>query len=114
MRSSMSNRNGETAGTIRRAAHALAEATSSSAKVFLLPSRAQEACAVDRVLDFLVVEEAVEDRFSEAVRLNKVLGRLRIPGDVLVVDRAHFDAWSSVSGTAMYEAANEGRLVAES
>lgn len=110
----MSNRNGETAGTIRGAAQALADATSSPAKVFLVASRAQDASAVDRVLDFLVVEETVEDRFSEAVSLSKVLGRLRIPGDVLVVDRAHFDAWSSVSGAAMYEAANEGRLVAES
>lgn len=70
--------------------------------------------AVEAGPDFVVVLEVVENRLAEAVRLSRVLGRLRLPGDVLVVDRAHFEAWSVVSGTAMYEAASGGRLVAES
>ncbi len=110
----MSNGNVGAARTVERAAQALADAASSPAKVFLWASRGREARAADGGLDFLVVEEVVEDRFSEAASLSKVLGRLRVPGDVVVVDRTHFDAWSMVSGTAMYEAANEGRLVAES
>lgn len=113
-RSIMSNGNTGAARTVERVAQALADAASSPAKVFLLASRAPDARVVDRVLDFLVVEETVEDRFAEAVSLSKVLGHLRVPGEVMVVDRAHFDASSTVGGTVTYEAASEGRIVAES
>lgn len=97
-----------------RAGMALADAASSSATVYALASGAHGVDAVETAPDFVVVLEVVENRLAEAVRLSRVLGRLRIPGGVLVVGRAHFDAWSGVSGTAMYEAANEGRVVAES
>lgn len=100
--------------TVERAGRALADAASSPAQVFLFGSRARGDSTVDSDFDFLVVQSAVEDRFAEAISLSKVLGRLRVPGDVVVVDRQHFDAWCTVSGTAMYDAAREGRLVAES
>ncbi|MBF6618803.1 MAG: nucleotidyltransferase domain-containing protein [Patulibacter sp.] len=100
--------------TVERAGRALADAASSPAQVFLFGSRARGDHGVDSDFDFLVVQSEVEDRFAEAVSLSKVLGRLRVPGDVVVVDQAHFDAWSTVSGTAIYDAAHDGRLVAES
>lgn len=99
---------------VERAGRALADAASSPAQVFLFDSRARRDYRADSDFDFLVVQRDVEDRFAEAVNLSKMLGRLRVPGDVVVVDRERFEAWSTVSGTAVYDAAHEGRLVAES
>ncbi len=99
---------------MERAGRALADAAGSPAQVFLFGSRARGDSTADSDFDFLVVQRDVGDHFAEAISLSKVLGRLRIPGDVVVVDRQHFNAWRTVSGTAMHDAAREGRLVAES
>jgi hypothetical protein len=48
------------------------------------------------------------------VRLGRILGRLLIPADVIVVSEQHARKWGSVKGTMIHQAMSEGRVVAES
>jgi hypothetical protein len=47
----------------------------------------------------------------EMVRLRDVLSPLRIPVDVLVISEKTYEEWKDTSGTVIYEAALEGRVV---
>jgi uncharacterized protein len=100
--------------TIDRAGRALIDAASAPAKVILFGSRARGNADDRSDFDFLVVEREVDDRFGEMVRLGRVLGRLLIPGDVVVVSEQHAQKWASVKGTLIHEAMSRGRVVAES
>ncbi len=100
--------------TIERAGRALIEATAAPAKVILFGSRARGGSDDRSDFDFLVIEREVEDRFGEMVRLGRILGRLLIPADVVVVSEQHARKWGSVKGTMIHEAISEGRVVAES
>jgi predicted nucleotidyltransferase len=100
--------------TIERAGRALIEATVVPAKVILFGSRARGDSDDRSDFDFLVIEREVEDRFGEMVRLGRILGRLLIPADVVVVSEQHARKWGSVKGTMIHEAMSEGRVVAES
>ncbi|MGH2902456.1 MAG: nucleotidyltransferase domain-containing protein [Solirubrobacteraceae bacterium] len=100
--------------TIERAGQALIEATTAPAKVILFGSRARGDGDDRSDFDFLVIECEVEDRFGEMVRLGRILGRLLIPADVVVVSEKHAQKWGSVKGTMVHEAISEGRVVAES
>lgn len=93
---------------------ALADAASSPARVYLFGSRATGTAEDNSDFDFLVVERHVPDRFAEAVHLSRVLGRLRVPGDVVVVGQEQFEAWRTVGGTLMHDASREGRVIADS
>jgi predicted nucleotidyltransferase len=100
--------------TIERAGRALIEATAAPAKVILFGSRARGDSDDRSDFDFLVIEREVDDRFGEMVRLGRILGRLLIPADVVVVSEQHAQKWGSVKGTMIHEAMSEGRVVAES
>jgi uncharacterized protein len=100
--------------TIERAGRALIEATAAPAKVILFGSRARGDSDDRSDFDFLVIEREVEDRFGEMARLGRILGRLLIPADVLVVSEQHARRWGAVNGTMIHEAISEGRVVAES
>ncbi len=100
--------------TIDRAGRALIDAAPAPAKVILFGSRA---CgdATDRSdFDFLVVERDVADAFAETARLGRVLGRLLIPADVVVVSQRHAEKWASVNGTLVHDAMSRGKVIAES
>jgi predicted nucleotidyltransferase len=99
---------------IERAGQALIEATTAPAKVILFGSRARGDGDDRSDFDFLVIEQEVHDRFGEMVRLGRMLGRLLIPADVVVVSEKHAQKWGSVKGTMVHEAMSEGRVVAES
>jgi predicted nucleotidyltransferase len=64
--------------------------------------------------DFLVIEPEVDDRFEEMARLSRLLGRLLIPADVVVVSEEYAQRWGVVRGTLVHQALREGRVVAES
>lgn len=100
--------------TIERAGRALIEAVSVPAKVILFGSRARGDGDDRSDFDFLVIEHDVTDRFGEMVRLGRILGRLLIPADVVVVSEQQVRKWVSVKGTLIHEAMSEGRVVAES
>ena len=79
-------------------------------KVILFGSYARGDAEEGSDVDFLVVEPEVRDRFKEMLRLREVLRPLRIPVDVLVTSRRHFEHWADTPGTVYYEAAVEGKL----
>lgn len=62
-------------------------------------------------LDFLVIESEVTNRANEMVRLRRALRSLRIPVDILVYSRAEVAQWVQQTGTALYWALKEGRVV---
>jgi uncharacterized protein len=99
---------------IERASRALIDAVAVPAKVILFGSRARGDADDRSDFDFLVIEREVQDRFGEMVRLGRILGRLLIPADVVVVSAEHARKWESVSGTMIHEAIAQGRVVAES
>jgi uncharacterized protein len=100
--------------TVERAGRALVEATTPPTKVILFGSRARGDADDRSDYDFLVIEREVPDRFGEMVRLGRILGRLLIPADVVVVSQEHAQKWESVKGTVIHEAMSQGRVVAES
>jgi predicted nucleotidyltransferase len=100
--------------TVGRAGRALVEATTTPTKVILFGSRARGDADDRSDFDFLVIEREVNDRFGEMVRLGRILGRLLIPADVVVVSQEHAQKWGSIKGTMIHEAMSEGRVVAES
>src|ERR1700739_4921437 len=79
--------------TIGRAGRALIDAASAPAKVILFGSRARGDANDRSDFDFLVVEREVADRFAETARLGRVLGRLLIPADVVVVSKQYAEKW---------------------
>lgn len=99
---------------VERAARALIEAAGTPAKVFLFGSRARGEADDGSDFDFLVIESEVDDRFGEMARLGRVLGRLLIPADVVVVSEQDAQRWGAVKGSLLYEALHDGRVVAES
>ncbi len=65
-------------------------------------------------LDFLVIEEHVDSRAAESVRLREALPALDIPVDVLVISEEHAQRRAQIKGTTVPTALAEGRVVAES
>ena len=100
--------------TIGRAGRALIDAASAPAKVILFGSRARGDANDRSDFDFLVVEREVADRFAETARLGRVLGRLLIPADVVVVSKQYAEKWALVPGRLVHEAMSRGTVIAES
>jgi predicted nucleotidyltransferase len=83
-------------------------------KIILFGSYARGEAREDSDLDFLVVEEEVESRRNEMVRLRRVLSPLRIPVDILVTTERIFREWADTAGTVLCEAAQAGEVMYES
>lgn len=62
-------------------------------------------------LDLLVIEAEVCDRMGEMVRLRRLLRPLRIPVDVLVFSRADVEWLGKQSGSLLYQALREGKVL---
>ena len=88
-------------------------AAAPGARVILFGSHARGEAGPDSDLDLLVVEPRVADRFSEIVRLQRVLAPLRLPADVIVVSEAHVEEWGDVASTMLHDALREGRVLAQ-
>lgn len=80
-------------------------------RVILFGSYAKGTAGEDSDLDFLVVVPALVRRREEMVRLRALLRPLGIPVDVLVADESHFERWKDQPGTALFEAARDGRVM---
>ncbi len=61
----------------------------------------------------MVVEEGPVDRFTEMVRLNRLLRPLDVGVDLLVVSEQKFQYWRDTPGNVYYEAAVDGRVLYE-
>jgi predicted nucleotidyltransferase len=80
-------------------------------RIILFGSHARGDARDDSDVDLLVIEERVEDRAKEMVRLRRALRPLRIPVDVLVYSTADVARWGDQPGSALYWALREGRVV---
>jgi len=102
------------ADVIDRAGRALIEAAPAPATVILFGSHARGDADDRSDFDFLVIEQQVENRMQEEIRLRAVLRDFGVPVDVIVLDRALADRRAKVPGTMVDRALREGRVVAES
>lgn len=82
-----------------------------SKQVLLFGSYARGDASDDSDLDLLVIEDTVEDRAREMVRLRRLLRPLRIPADILVYSEDEVARWGTQPGSALYWALREGRVV---
>ena len=82
-------------------------------KIILFGSHAKGNATVDSDFDILVLEETVENRVQEIVRLRRLLSPLKIPVDLLVSSNEHFDYWRDTPGNVYFDAAAEGKVLYE-
>ena len=99
---------------IERVASILAERVASPAKVILFGSYARGTGGTDSDLDFLVVEEQVEDTVREAARLRRALPPLGVAIDVLTMSAAEAERRRNWPGSVVKVAFREGKILAES
>jgi uncharacterized protein len=93
-----------------RAVRLLVEAAH-PAKIILFGSQARGEAQEHNDLDLIVVLETAKDRWSEMVRLQRILSELRLPIDLLVFTKKHVEEWGNVRGTVLYPALREGRVL---
>ncbi len=89
----------------------LAAAARSPARVVLFGSRARGDAREDSDLDFLVIEEHLDSKLSEMVRLRDALPPLAVPVDVVVVSEEEVARRSPVPSTLVHRALREGRIL---
>jgi len=96
---------------IEDAGRRLAAAAESPARVVLFGSRARGGAREDSDIDFLVIEEQVESKLKEMVRLRDALPPLGVPVDVVVVSAEEAARRERVPSTLVYRALREGRVL---
>jgi len=97
---------------IDRYGRVLTDAASSRARVIVFGSYARGTASTASDLDFLVIEEHVDSRAAESVRLREALPELDIPVDVLVISEEQAQRRAQIKGTTVATAIAEGRVVA--
>lgn len=97
---------------VREAVTRLAHAAPES-RIILFGSAARGDMTPDSDLDFLVVLPRVDDRRAEMIRLRDVLSPMLFPMDVLVYSEQEVNERGSLSGTMLFHALREGKLVHE-
>jgi uncharacterized protein len=97
---------------ITRAGELLAAAAPAGSTIILFGSHARGGADEHSDLDFVVIEPEVSARAAEMVRLRDALDPLEIAADVVVVSREHAEGWGRVPGTVLFDALNEGRVLA--
>ncbi|MEX2194165.1 MAG: nucleotidyltransferase domain-containing protein [Thermoleophilaceae bacterium] len=98
---------------IVRAGRTLASHAASPARVLLFGSRARGEGRPDSDLDFLVIEERVDSKLDEMVRLRDALAELDVPVDVVVVSREEAERVRMRPGSLVRRALAEGRVLVE-
>ena len=96
---------------IEDAGRRLAAAACSPARVVLFGSRARGDAREDSDLDFLVIEERLDSKLSEMVRLRDALPPLAVPVDVIVVSEEEVARRKPVPSTLVHRALREGRVL---
>jgi len=103
-----------TGALIDRAGRALLDAASSGAKVILFGPRARDEGDADTPLEFLVVEQVLDDRESETTRLRAALSSFEAPVNVIVMSATHVEQRAKLAGSMVERVLREGRVIAES
>lgn len=86
-------------------------AAAQPSRVILFGSYARGEASEDSDLDLLVVENQVENRGEEMVRLRRAIGRVGIGVDVLVYSEEEVARRGEVPGTVIYWALQEGKTL---
>ena len=103
-----------TSAEIERCARLLADSASSPARVMMFGSCARGRADEHRDLDFLVIEQHVESRASESVRLRDALPPLDVSVDVIVYSQEQAARRALVKGSIVATTPGEGRVLAQS
>lgn len=98
---------------IAEAAELLALHAGSPSRIVLFGSRARGEGQPDSDLDFLVIEEHVESKLDEMVRLRDALAGLDVPVDIVVVSREEAADRRRHPGSLIRRALAEGRVLVE-
>ncbi|MFZ4537526.1 nucleotidyltransferase domain-containing protein [Propionivibrio sp.] len=96
---------------IQEAAHRLASVASQPACIILFGSYARGNADEASDLDLLVVEESLDDKAGEYMRLRGALGGLTTGVDLLLLSRRDFERRRQVKGTMPHRAHHEGRVL---
>jgi predicted nucleotidyltransferase len=99
---------------VNSAIRLILESTPAGSQVILFGSQADGSSNADSDIDLLVIQDVVKSRRKESARLHQLLRPLRIPADILVVDRAGFEAWKDQPNNIVHEAWTKGRMYAQS
>ena len=96
---------------IQEAARRLATAARQPARIILFGSYARGSADEASDLDLLVIEEFLDDKADEYMRLRDALGTLPTGVDLLLLSRNDFERRSQVKGTMPHRAHHEGRVL---
>lgn len=96
---------------IQDAARRLASAARRPAQIILFGSYARGSADEASDLDLLVVEETLDDKAGEYLRLREALGDVPTGVDLLLLTRRDFEQRSQVKGTVPHRARREGRVL---
>lgn len=80
-------------------------------QIILFGSRARGDSTGDSDFDFLVIMPGPVDKYSEMVRLSRVLASLRVPADVLVYSVKEVEEQRHLPGHALRAALSEGKVL---
>jgi uncharacterized protein len=81
--------------------------------VILFGSYARGNAGEESDVDLCVVEESLDDKRMESVRIRRALSPLRIPVDIIVHSAQTVREWSEVTGTLIYSILQEGKVLYE-
>lgn len=98
---------------ILEAGRTLAAHASSRARVLLFGSRARGDARPDSDLDFLVIEDHVESKLAEMVRLRDALAGSEVPIDIVVVSQEEAEQKAHWPGSVVRRALAEGVVLVE-
>lgn len=99
---------------IQKAAEVLATHASSPARVILFGSAGRDQVGPYSDLDFLVIEDELDDTIREAARLRRALPALGVSVDVLAISATEAERRRHWPGNVIKVALAEGKLLAES
>ena len=93
------------------AARRAAEAASCPSEVLLFGSYARGDADERTDLDLMVIEDQVDDKTAEYLKIHRAVGSMGVGVDIVVISRDDFERRRQVPGTVPYWAAKEGRSV---
>lgn len=99
---------------IAEASRRVVRAASSPASVILFGSRARGEGHSDSDIDFLVIEDGIQSKLEEMVRLRDALATIDVPVDIVVVSREEAERGRLRPGSVIRRALAEGRVLVES
>ncbi|MBI4963441.1 MAG: nucleotidyltransferase domain-containing protein [Desulfomonile tiedjei] len=98
--------------TIEEAVRRLVQ-TAEPILIILFGSHATGQATEESDIDLLVVEDEVNNKIQEMVRLRGVLRGLNISVDLLVVSKQEVEDWGHLPGSVLYWALKEGTVLHE-